>query len=357
MRNCQDFFAIYCVIVDFQNSPLSRADQITRGNIALTKKHRVFTASVYRAKLTCGTTLCYKGTLGIKMTTQQPFKRIALIGRQRIEGISETLETIICFLEKQGYAVVLESLTAALLPDSTLPNVHKEQLNKVADLIMVVGGDGSLLGAARIGADQNLPVLGINRGTLGFLTDIAPDDLNQILEVLSGQYISEDRFLLQARVQHDSQHEGAMIAVNDFVLLPGDKAQMITFDLYINDYFAYNLRADGLIVATPTGSTAYALSGGGPILHPSLDAIVLVPLCPHTLSSRPIVVKSDSNVRIHISDSNYTIPQISHDGQRRIPVPIGADITVTRHSNTFTLIHPMNYNYFYTLSTKLHWKG
>lgn len=291
------------------------------------------------------------------MKTKEPFKRIALIGRQRIEGISETLETIIRFLEKHGYAVVLETLTAALLPDTHVPSVNKEKLSEVADLIMVVGGDGSLLGAARIGAEQNLPVLGINRGTLGFLTDIAPDDLHLVHEVLSGRYIEEERFLLQAQVQHDSQHEVAMIAVNDFVLLPGDKAQMITFDLYINDYFAYNLRADGLIVATPTGSTAYALSGGGPILHPSLEAIVLVPLCPHTLSSRPIVVKNDSDIRIHISDSNYTIPQISHDGQRRIPVPIGDDINVTKHTKTFRLIHPVNYNYFHTLSTKLHWKG
>lgn len=291
------------------------------------------------------------------MKVQTPFNRIALISRQRIEGISETLDSIIRFLEQHNYTVVLESLTAALLPDSHLPSVHKEQLHQMADLILVVGGDGSLLGAARIGAEQNLPVLGINRGTLGFLTDIAPDDLNLVLDVLQGNYLSEERFLLEAQVQRDSQHESAMIAVNDFVLLPGDKAQMITFDLYINEYFAYNLRADGLIVSTPTGSTAYALSGGGPILHPSLDAIVLVPLCPHTLSSRPIVVKSDSTIRIHISDSNYTIPQISHDGQRRIPVPIGDDITVNRHSKTFRLIHPLNYNYFNTLSTKLHWKG
>jgi len=291
------------------------------------------------------------------MQTQEPFQRIALMGRQRIEGISETLETIIRFLQKHGYSVVLESLTAALLPETEVPSVNKEKLSEVADLIMVVGGDGSLLGAARIGAEQDLPVLGINRGTLGFLTDIAPDDLHLVNEVLSGHYIEEERFLLQAQVQHDSQHEAPMIAVNDFVLLPGDKAQMITFDLYINDYFAYNLRADGLIVATPTGSTAYALSGGGPILHPNLEAIVLVPLCPHTLSSRPIVVKSDSQIRIHICDSNYTIPQISHDGQRRIPVPIGDDINVSRHNKKFRLIHPVNYNYFHTLSTKLQWKG
>lgn len=292
------------------------------------------------------------------MTTKTPpFQRIALMGRQRVEGISETLESVVGYLQGHGYAVVLESLTAALLPDSPLPSVHKENLKAMADLIIVVGGDGSFLGAARIGADQDLPVLGINRGTLGFLTDIPPDNLHQVLEVLQGDYLEEERFLLQAQVQHDSQHEVAMIAVNDFVLLPGDKAQMITFDLYINGYFAYNLRADGLIVATPTGSTAYALSGGGPILHPNLDAIVLVPLCPHTLSSRPIVVKSDSELRIHISDSNYTIPQISHDGQRRIPVPIGADITVTRHAKSFRLIHPKSYNYFHTLNTKLHWKG
>ncbi len=291
------------------------------------------------------------------MTTQRPFTRIALMGRQRIEGISETLESIVHFLEEHGYSVVLETLTAALLPDSNCPSVQKEELNKAADLIIVVGGDGSFLGAARIGAEQNLPVLGINRGTLGFLTDIPPDDLTQVLDVLQGHYIQEERFLLEAQVQDEGQYEPSIIAVNDFVLLPGDKAQMITFDLYINDYFAYSLRADGLIVATPTGSTAYALSGGGPILHPNLEAIVVVPLSPHTLSSRPIVVKSDSTLRIHISDNNYTIPQISHDGQRRIPVPIGADITVTRHSKTFRLIHPMNYSYFHTLNTKLHWKG
>ncbi|MDQ2994754.1 MAG: NAD(+) kinase, partial [Pseudomonadota bacterium] len=237
------------------------------------------------------------------------------------------------------------------------PSIPKDELKKHCDLIIVVGGDGSLLGAARIAADQNLPVVGINRGTLGFLTDISPNRLEQLDAVLEGHYLSEERFLLEAQVHNDQGHQTPMTALNDVVLLPGDKAQMIVFDLYINEYFAYTMRADGLIVATPTGSTAYALSGGGPILFPGLNAIVLVPLCPHILSSRPLVITGDCQLRITICKTNVMTPEISCDGQRRLPVPIGTNITIKKHEHSFRLIHPINYNYYDTLRAKLHWKG
>ncbi len=291
------------------------------------------------------------------MDKQPPIQRVALIGRQRVSKISETLQEICGHLEQQGKTVVLEQLTAALLPDSHLPSIPKDQLKEHCDLIIVVGGDGSLLGAARIAADQNLPVVGINRGTLGFLTDIAPNKLDQLDEVLAGHYLTEERFLLEAQVHNEEGHQTPMTALNDVVLLPGDKAQMILFDVYINEHFAYTMRADGLIVATPTGSTAYALSGGGPILFPSLNAMVLVPLCPHILSSRPLVITGDCELRINISKANVMTPEISCDGQRRQPVPIGTNITIKRHENAFNLIHPMSYNYYDTLRAKLHWKG
>lgn len=291
------------------------------------------------------------------MEQHSPIHRVALIGRQRVSKISETLQDICTHLQQQGKTVVLELLTAALLPDSPLPSIPKDELKEHCDLIIVVGGDGSLLGAARIAADQNLPVVGINRGTLGFLTDIAPNHLHQLDEVLAGHYQSEERFLLEAQVHNEFGEQTPMTALNDVVLLPGDKAQMILFDVYINDYFAYTMRADGLIVSTPTGSTAYALSGGGPILYPGLNAIVLVPLCPHILSSRPLVVTGDCQLRININNANVMVPEISCDGQRRQPVPIGTNITIKKHAKTFRLIHPNTYNYYDTLRAKLHWKG
>ena len=180
----------------------------------------------------------------------------------------------------------------------------RKMIGEVSDLIIVVGGDGSLLSAARTLARFDVPVLGVNRGRLGFLTDVSPDEIEQrVGEVLDGQYRIEKRFLLDVMVKHNGEPIGTADALNDVVVNSGTSAKMIEFELYIEGEFVYRQRSDGLIVSTPTGSTAYSLSGGGPIMHPKLDAIVLVPMFPHTLSSRPIVVDGNSEIKIVICES------------------------------------------------------
>jgi NAD+ kinase len=284
-----------------------------------------------------------------------PFRKVALFGRQRVEGIEETLLAVRDYLANIPIEVVLEPDTAELIPDADLPVFSKDLICKNCDLLIVVGGDGSMLNAAHIAINYGLPVLGINRGRLGFLTDIRPDELYKVNEVLAGRYIEENRFLLQAEIEMTDQVK-KMIALNDVVLLPGNIAHMIEFEVRINNQVICTQRADGIIVATPTGSTAYALSGGGPILHPQLDAIVLVPMFPHTLSSRPIVVKSDSEITIHLSAQTEVSPRVSCDGQERIPLAAGGIIKIKKNPKTLRLIHPLDYNYYQTLREKLGWE-
>lgn len=290
-----------------------------------------------------------------KNETHPPFRKVALFGRQRVEGIEETLLAVRDYLAQIPIEVVLEPDTAELIPDTDLPVFSKELICKNCDLLIVVGGDGSMLNAAHIAINYGLPVLGINRGRLGFLTDIRPDELYKVNEVLAGKYIEEHRFLLQAEIETTDQVR-QMIALNDVVLLPGNLAHMIEFEVRINNQIICTQRADGIIVATPTGSTAYALSGGGPILHPQLDAIVLVPMFPHTLSSRPIVVKSDSEITIQLSHITEVTPRVSCDGQERIPLAPGGQIKIKKNPKTLRLIHPVDYKYYQTLREKLGWE-
>lgn len=284
------------------------------------------------------------------------FNRIALIGREGTTGVPETLTALIDYLRTKKKQVVLEESAVQMIKDGRLPVIAAKDLKKHADLLIVVGGDGSMLNAAHIAVAQQLPVLGINRGRLGFLTDIHPDHFDKIDAILNGQYQEESRFLLDASIKCNSKLIANEAALNDVVLLPGDVAQMIEYDVYINDEFVCNQRADGLIVATPTGSTAYALSGGGPILHPTLDAIVLVPMFPHTLSSRPIVVRSNSKIRITIAKENDVSPYVSCDGQTRVAVAPGSDIQIQKKPQELRLIHPQDYNYYETLRRKLDWE-
>ena len=292
------------------------------------------------------------------MTTKTGFKTIGLIGRYRGNMYVETLQTLVTFFHKKHIKVVVEQETAALLGDASLPSVPREELSWHCDLIIVVGGDGSLLGAARCAVDRDVPVLGVNRGTLGFLTDIKPDEVEEKIEaILQGHYVEEKRFLLTATVHHNNQVLAMNIALNDVVLMPGEVPHMVDFDIYINEQFMCHQRADGVIVATPTGSTAYALSGGGPILHPKLDALALVPVLPHKLSSRPIVVNGDSVIKIVIGSENESAPKVSCDSQDRIAVPAGGYIRIVKNPQQLRLIHPADYNYFETLRSKLGWEA
>jgi NAD+ kinase len=197
-----------------------------------------------------------------------------------------------------------------------------------------------------------VPILGINHGRLGFLTDISPADMEQqILEILNGAYQIEERFLLQAHVGDHPKHD----ALNDVVLYAGSIARMIEFELYIDNQFVYSLRSDGLIIATSTGSTAYALSAGGPIVHPALQAIVITPISPHTLTSRPIVVNNNAIIELVISSARGMRPKFSCDGQQLNTLAAGDKLYIMRKPQTLKLIHPLKYNYYDILRTKLQW--
>ncbi|CAN5325541.1 NAD(+) kinase [soil metagenome] len=284
------------------------------------------------------------------------FKHIGIIARLRATNGKETLLNLISFLQAERIGFVIEQETADYLAHPHLPTCAREELGKHCDLIIVVGGDGSLLYAAKTVVDQQIPVLGINRGRLGFLADIKPSELTTRLgPILNGHYHEEQRFLLDAVIRNGTHILYHEIALNEVILIPGAIAHMIEFEVYINQKFVFSQRADGQIIATPTGSTAYALSGGGPILQPGLDAIVLVPMFPHTLSSRPIVVDGSSNIEIVIAKDNVTAPHLSCDGQERVPVPLGYQIHIRKKTETLKLIHPLDYDYYETLRTKLRW--
>jgi NAD+ kinase len=284
------------------------------------------------------------------------FRNIGLIGRLGSAQVVDTLRRLKKFLVNEGYYLIIEENIAALMPGHSMQVSSVKMMGEVCDLVIVVGGDGSLLGAARELAKSNIPILGVNRGRLGFLTDISPNELEEkIKDVLSGQYIQERRFLLDVNIKRNGEPIGFGCALNDVVLHPGKSTRMIGFDLFIEGQFVYSQRSDGLIVSTPTGSTAYSLSAGGPLLHPKLDAIVLVPMFPHTLSSRPIVVDGKSEIKIVIGEGNEIYPQVSCDGQHHIPVAPGDSVSITKKPHKVRLIHPMSHNFYGICREKLGW--
>ncbi len=284
------------------------------------------------------------------------FKTVGVTGRQGRAQVVDTLAHLATFLQQRGITVLLDEQLDNLLPEHSFARVNLEQMGPQCDLLIVVGGDGSMLGAARMLAQHNIPVIGINRGRLGFLTDISPDELEeQLTEVLDGRYLAESRFLLEARVRRQGKVIGQGDALNDVVLHPGQSTRIIEFELYIDGQFVYQQRADGLIIATPTGSTAYALSGGGPIMHPRLDAIVLVPMYPHMLTNRPLVVDGDSELKLVIRPENTICPQVSCDGQIHITSAPGDEITIHKKSRSLKLLHPLNHNFYESCRSKLRW--
>lgn len=285
------------------------------------------------------------------------FSRIALMGRYGTRDARTTLQRLIQFLKTEQVDIYIEKDTAQILDVPEHPLIAREEVGTHCDLVIVIGGDGSLLSAARAVAEYNTPVIGINRGTVGFLTDISPAHLERSIgDILNGQYIEEKRFLLSASIERDHHIQFIGDALNDVVLYAGEVARMIEFELYIDGDFVYSQRSDGLIIATPTGSTAYALSGGGPIVHPSLEAIVLVPMFPHTLTSRPIVVNSHSTLELSIAPQHSELhPGVSCDGQQVVPLLPGAKLKVHRKETSMRLIHPLDYDYYHTLRSKLEW--
>ncbi len=290
---------------------------------------------------------------------KNPCNVIAIIGKPRDQQAIQTHKELYQWLTSEGYKVFIDDRLAAILDDIPQSQFASlVELGKNADLAIVVGGDGNMLGAARILSRFDVPVIGVNRGNLGFLTDLNPDDFQASLQaVLDGEYIEEERFLLEAEVHRHGQIKSHNAALNEAVLHPGQIAHMIEFEVYIDGSFAFSLRADGLIVSTPTGSTAYSLSGGGPILSPSLNAISLVPMFPHTLSSRPLVVDGKRRIKLVVSPENRGTQEVSCDGQVSLPVTPGDEIHIYQSPNVLKLIHPKDYSYYHVLRNKLGWSS
>ncbi|MEE4278369.1 MAG: NAD(+) kinase [Halieaceae bacterium] len=285
------------------------------------------------------------------------FRTVGVVGRSRQTDLEEILSELLASLAEAGAEVLLEDRFADLAGRGQ-QLYQREAIGAEADLIIVLGGDGSMLSAARSLLQYGKPMLGVNRGRLGFLTDISPDTLSeQINEVLAGHYSSEERFLLDVCVVRGGEVVAEGDALNDVVVNSGTSAQMIEVELYIDDKFVNRQRADGLIVSTPTGSTAYSLSGGGPIMHPALDALLILPMFPHALSSRPIVIRGTSEIRIDVLSRNRIHPPVTCDGQVNMTARPGDSVVLRRNPAVLTLLHPPGYSFYASCRDKLQWSG
>jgi len=282
------------------------------------------------------------------------FKTIALIGRYNSAEVATGLAIMGDYLRKQGREVLLEKETAAASGINGFPTADYAEIGAKADLAVVQGGDGSMLNAARHLAVHRVPLVGVNQGRLGFMTDIASAKmLDAMAEILAGRHAIEERTMLAAEVRRDGVVTLATLALNDAVVNKGAVGRLIEFLVHIDGEFVYDLRGDGLIVATPTGSTAYALSSDGPILQPSVPGFALVPICPHTLSNRPIMV-SDRTV-IDITLKRSIDARLHFDGQMQCDLQEGDRVVIRRAEHTIKFVHPPGYSYYAMLREKLHW--
>ena len=286
------------------------------------------------------------------------FKTIGIIGKHVDPHTGGVLRELLAYLDRCELPSLLDETSLGAASDLAERNsfTSRETLGKDCDLVIVVGGDGTMLNAARSMVDFNVPLLGINLGRLGFLTDITPAALIDSLDqIFAGNFQEEKRDLLQARIMRNGKQINESAAFNDVVVHTCNVARMIEYDLHIGGKHVNTARSDGMIVSTPTGSTAYALSGGGPILHPSLSALVLVPICPHTMSYRPIVVDANNTIEIIVGENNQAHAQCTCDGQIDLGLENGDHVIIQRKENPIRLIHPADYNYYGILRAKLHW--
>ena len=282
------------------------------------------------------------------------FKTVGLIGKYKSPEIAGPLLKLADFLTQRGVKVLIDRLTASHIGDNKYPVLVLEEIGRQADLAVVLGGDGTMLNIARTFAPCDVALVGVNQGRLGFLTDISIDTMFETIgTILEGNYVTEERMLLEAEVFSGESSVFRVLAFNDVVISKGIKGSMIELEVRIDGQFLYTVRADGLIVASPTGSTAYALSSGGPIVHPSLSVMALVPICPHTFSSRPIVISSDSVVEIIIGDAADA--RAHFDSHSRFDLREQDHVVVRRYGHTIRLLHPVGHNYYSMLREKLHW--
>ena len=286
----------------------------------------------------------------------QTFHTIALIGKYQSREIADSLRTLATFLSERGVEVLLEAGTAEAVGANGYEVAHYDVIGSRAELAVILGGDGTMLNAARHLAEFEVPLVGINQGRLGFMTDISLGSMiESIAALLAGKFSREQRFLLNAEVLRDDEPAFRTLALNDVVVNKGEIGRMIELEVKVDGELIHVLRADGLIVSTPTGSTAYALSANGPILHPSVPGIAIVPLCPHALSNRPITVSDSSMIDIALLPPHDA--RVHFDGQTRFDARAGDVVRMARSRHNVTLLHPPGYSYFAMLREKLHWSS
>ena len=284
------------------------------------------------------------------------FQTVGLLGRPGDARVHDTLEVLAAHLAKRRRTVLLDAETNGSLDLAGVERLDAQALAGRADLVVAVGGDGTMLHAAWTVAPHDVPLLGINRGRLGFLADVSPPDMvHGIDEVLAGRYQVETRSMLAARLQAGSGEAVDGIALNDIALQRADAGRMLEFETWVDGVFVNTHGGDGLVIASPTGSTAYALSAGGPILAPDLNAMVIAPICPHTLSDRPIVVGGDTRVDVRIIERGNTMAQVVCDGRVLGEMGPGDLLTATKSDTHVTLLHPCGHDYYKILRSKLHW--
>ena len=286
--------------------------------------------------------------------SSSPVKTIAIVGKPMAAGIGDSLTEIAAFLANSGHKVVFEAETARNIAVNNAIALSPEQIGQQADVAIVVGGDGTMLGIARQLAPYDVPLIGINQGRLGFMTDIPVDRIMPVLaDMLAGKIESEQRSLLEGEVVRSDAVIFTGLAFNDVVVSRGSGAGMAELRVEVDGHFMYNQRSDGLIVATPTGSTAYALSAGGPLLHPNLGGIAMVPIAPHALSNRPIVLSDTSEIVIEIVNGRDI--SVNFDMQTFASLQHGDRVVVRRARHVITFLHPLGWSYYDTLREKLHW--
>jgi NAD+ kinase len=287
------------------------------------------------------------------------FRHVGIIGKQSDTAkVSATLRRLFDHLSARGLRVLLDTEGARILQRPASEGLPMAVLGARCDLVVVVGGDGTLLHAARALAEHHVPLVGINLGRLGFLVDVSPTTIESTLDaILGGAYETDHRTLLSATVVTDGAVERGYAALNDVVIHKWNTARMIEFETYIDGVFVNAQRSDGLIVATPTGSTAYALSGGGPLVDPALDAILLVPICPHDLSNRPLVVPGPSRIEIRVCGHDHGHVRVTCDGQTDLDLPRETSIRVAQHPERACLLHPKGHDHYAILRAKLGWGG
>ena len=284
------------------------------------------------------------------------FSRIALVGKVEDARVADSMTTLARHLRSRGLVVLVDrSVTVGGLPKDVERRAAAE-LARDADLIVAIGGDGTMLYAAQLAIGRDIPLLGINRGRLGFLTDVSPDDMLESFDtILQGRYETDVRNLLEARLTHGDGPAAVRRALNDVVVQRHESGRMVELETWIGGRFVNTHGGDGLVIASSTGSTAYALSCGGPIIHPSLDAVVIAPISPHTLSDRPIVVGRNNRVEVRLVERSATRAQITCDGMLLGDLDASSNLVIEPAASGITLLHPPGHDYFRLLRSKLHW--